>query len=66
MCPLCVEKEGSTEHYFQCKNTTELSKVWEVTADEIGSHEVSKMKDVARLLEKVEVLLDPNSNRWKK
>ena len=66
MCPLCVEKEGSTEHYFQCKNTTELSKVWEVTVDEMGSHDVSKMKDVARLLEKVEVLLDPNINILKK
>ena len=62
-CHLCREGEGSIEHYFQCRNTNELRKVWEVTVDELGSHDLSKMKDVTRFVEKVEILLNPNINK---
>ena len=65
-CPLCTEEAGNIEHYFQCESTTRLSKVWEVTVDELGSHDVLKMKDVARFVEKVEILLNPKVGEWKK
>ena len=59
LCPLCEEEEGSTEHYFHCKHVSLLAKVWQVTPEDLGSQEVSKMKDVARFFEKVEIMINP-------
>ena len=59
LCSLCEEEEGSTEHYFQCKHVSLLAKVWQVSSGDLGSQEVSKMKDVARFIEKVEMMIKP-------
>jgi hypothetical protein len=59
MCTLCEQGEGSTEHYFQCKSVSLLTDIWEVTANDLRSQEVKKMKDVARFMEKVEIMLNP-------
>ena len=59
ICTLCEEEEGSTEHYFDCKYTSSLAKVWGVTTNDLRSHDVSKMKDVARFIDNVEILINP-------
>ena len=58
-CPLCEEGEGSTEHYFECRNTKYLAQTWEVNKEDLRSQEIQKMTNVANFLEKVEEMLQP-------
>ena len=39
-CPLCSKEEGSTEHYFECTKTRHLAEIWEVTKEDLKSHQV--------------------------
>ena len=56
-CPLCGDKDSSTEHYFSCKQTEYLRNVWEVTS--IDEQEPNKMKNIAHFMEGVQILLEP-------
>ena len=56
-CPLCGGNESTSEHYFSCKRTEFLRKVWEVT--DIDEQEPSKMKNIAHFMEGVQILVEP-------
>ena len=60
-CPLCSEnkneKEGTTEHYFECKVSKQLAGIWKVKIDDLKSTDVAQLKNVANFLEKTEILL---------
>ena len=59
VCPLCNQKEVSTEHYFECNRCRMLADTWKVTKEDLRSNDVQKLKDVANFLQKVETLLEP-------
>ena len=51
------EKEGTTEHYFECKVSKQLADIWKVKIDDLKSTDVAQLKKVANFLEKTEILL---------
>ena len=59
VCPLCNQKEVSTEHYFECNRCRMLADTWKVKKEDLRSSDVQKLKDVANFLQKVETLLEP-------
>ena len=65
-CPLCNGDEISTEHYFECGSCTMLAERWGVSKEDLRTQQLDKMKDVAKFLEKVEILLEPVMERNKK
>ena len=61
LCMLCEEAEGSTEHYFECKRVRFLRDVCEVKAENLRSQNIAEMKDVASFMNKVEMLVQPDT-----
>ena len=58
-CLLCNKEKGTTEHYFVCPETRQIAAAWEVEQQDLQSNDIGKMKNVAKFLEKVELLMDP-------
>ena len=64
-CNLCDGGEGSTEHYLtSCSQIQLLRNIWKVQVNDIDNQEISKMKDVANYMEKVEILLEPGKRNY--
>ena len=63
-CNLCEEGEGTTEHYFTCKQVHRLKKVWGVNVEQLKSQEIAVMINVANFLEKVEIMIEPGKKKW--
>ena len=64
-CNLCDGGEGSTEHYLtSCSQIQLLRNIWKVQVNDIDNQEISKMKDVANYIEKVEILLEPGKRNY--
>jgi hypothetical protein len=59
-CPLCDQEEGKLEHYLKCPKVRSIRKVWNVVEDDLRSMEIMKMKNVARFVEKIELMLEPS------
>ena len=58
-CDLCKSEEGSTEHYFHCESVQQLARVWEVKREDMYTLETSKLKDVAKFMKNIEIMLNP-------
>ena len=65
MCPLCEGEEGNLEHYFSCTATRQIAEAWEVEKEDIHSRDLKKMKEVAKFMEKVEIMVNPGEERKK-
>ena len=62
-CTLCNEAEGNIEHYFGCRMVKQVKKAWGVELQDLASHDLRKMKDVSKFMEKVEIMVDPREKR---
>ena len=56
-CPLCSEEEGTTEHYFTCKEVEAVRKVWEVS--NLDEEDPKKMENIARFFQDVQTMIEP-------
>ena len=63
-CPLCDEGEGSTEHYFSCKQVRRLGEVWQIKMEDLKSQNIVEMRNIANFFEKVEVMVEPSMKHW--
>ena len=58
-CWLCGELDVKTEHYFSCKSTKYLQKMWSVTENDLVSANTSTLIRVSCFLEKVAEMYRP-------
>ena len=56
-CPLCMEQQGNTEHFFTCTRTESLRAVWNVT--NLEEETPSKMETIARYFGDVQTMVQP-------
>ena len=63
-CTLCNEAEGNIEHYFGCRMVKQVKKAWGVELQDLASHDLRKMKDVSKFMEKVEIMIDPKQEKF--
>ena len=56
-CPLCMEQQGNTEHFFTCTRTESLRAVWNVT--NLEEETPSKMETIARFFGDVQTMVQP-------
>ena len=56
-CPLCSEEDGTTEHYFTCKEVEAVRKVWEVS--NLDEEDPKKMENIARFFQDVQTMIEP-------
>ena len=61
-CPLCNVEEGTSEHYLKCPNVSYIAKVWEIKEDDLNDTSVEKMVNVAKYMNKVEIMLGTKNN----
>ena len=57
-CPLCNKGLANVEHYLRCPQVRLIQKAWDVKEEDLYSTEVAKMRDVAKFVEKIEMMVE--------